>query len=65
MFFAGFEVRDCTSVRRIKDGETTDDLFASLTTEPNAEVGAIHPKACDPDADRGLGNLADGSLRYS
>lgn len=34
-----------TSVRKVKDGETTDDLFAFLTTEPNAEVGAIHPKA--------------------
>jgi putative SOS response-associated peptidase YedK len=26
-------------------GETTNDLYAFLTTEPNAEVGAIHPKA--------------------
>ncbi|HYZ34801.1 MAG TPA: SOS response-associated peptidase, partial [Crenalkalicoccus sp.] len=26
-------------------GETTNDLFAFLTAEPNAEVGAIHPKA--------------------
>jgi putative SOS response-associated peptidase YedK len=34
-----------TSVRKIKEGETTNDLFAFLTTEPNAEVGAIHPKA--------------------
>ena len=25
--------------------ETTNDLFAFLTTEPNSEVGAIHPKA--------------------
>jgi putative SOS response-associated peptidase YedK len=24
---------------------TTNDLFAFLITEPNAEVGAIHPKA--------------------
>ncbi|PMX02937.1 DUF159 family protein, partial [Pseudomonas sp. FW215-L1] len=24
---------------------TTNDLFAFLTTEPSAEVGAIHPKA--------------------
>jgi putative SOS response-associated peptidase YedK len=24
---------------------TTNDIFAFLTTEPNAEVGAIHPKA--------------------
>ena len=34
-----------TSVRKIKEGETTNDLHAFLTTEPNAEVGAIHPKA--------------------
>jgi putative SOS response-associated peptidase YedK len=26
-------------------GETTNDLYAFLTTEPNAEVSAIHPKA--------------------
>jgi len=30
---------------RLKEGETTNDIFAFLTTEPNAEVGAIHPKA--------------------
>ncbi|AZL57758.1 hypothetical protein EI545_02200 [Tabrizicola piscis] len=29
----------------MKDGPTTDDLFAFLTTEPNAEAGAVHPKA--------------------
>jgi putative SOS response-associated peptidase YedK len=34
-----------TSVRKIKEGETVNDIFAFLTTEPNAEVGAIHPKA--------------------
>jgi putative SOS response-associated peptidase YedK len=34
-----------TSVRKVKEGETTNDLFAFLTMEPNAEVGAIHPKA--------------------
>jgi putative SOS response-associated peptidase YedK len=33
------------SVRKVKEGETTNDLYAFLTTEPNAEVGAIHPKA--------------------
>ena len=27
------------------EGETTNDIFAFLTTEPNAEVGTIHPKA--------------------
>jgi putative SOS response-associated peptidase YedK len=45
LFFAGIEVRGWTSVRKVKDGETTDDLFAFLTCPPNAEVGAIHPKA--------------------
>jgi putative SOS response-associated peptidase YedK len=34
-----------TSVRKVKDGETTNDLFGFLTTDPNAEVGAVHPKA--------------------
>jgi putative SOS response-associated peptidase YedK len=34
-----------TSVRKVKEGETTNDLYAFQTTEPNAEVGAIHPKA--------------------
>jgi putative SOS response-associated peptidase YedK len=28
-----------------EEGETTNDLYGFLTTEPNAEVGAIHPKA--------------------
>lgn len=32
-------------MRKVKEGETTNDLFAFLTTEPNAEVGAMHPKA--------------------
>ena len=34
-----------TSVRKVREGEVTADLYAFLTTEPNAEVGAIHPKA--------------------
>ena len=42
--FAGIWTR-WTSVRKVKEGETSNDLFAFLTTEPNAEVGAIHPKA--------------------
>ncbi len=33
------------SVRKVRDGETTDDLFGFLTTEPNAEVAPVHPKA--------------------
>ncbi|MDT8870760.1 SOS response-associated peptidase [Komagataeibacter rhaeticus] len=43
-FFAGIWCR-WTSVRKLADGETTDDLFGFLTTEANQEVGAIHPKA--------------------
>jgi len=43
-FFAGIWTR-WTSVRKVKEGETTIDIFAFLTTEPNKEVGAIHPKA--------------------
>ena len=34
-----------TSVRKVKEGETTNDLFGFLTTDPNAEVGAVHSKA--------------------
>ena len=45
MIFAGIETRGWTSVRKVKDGETIDDLFGFLTCQPNAEVGAIHPKA--------------------
>ena len=44
-FFAGLETRAWRSIRKVKDGETTDDLFAFLTTTPNAEVALIHPKA--------------------
>ena len=43
-FFAGIWTA-WTSVRKVKEGETTNDLFGFLTTEPNALVGAIHPKA--------------------
>jgi hypothetical protein len=28
-----------------EEGETTNDLFGFLTTEPNAEVSNVHPKA--------------------
>ena len=44
-FFAGIWTPQWTSVRKVKDGETTDDLYAFLTTEANEEVKAIHPKA--------------------
>jgi len=44
-FFAGVHIPAWTSVRKVRDGEVTKDLFAFLTTEPNVEVGAVHPKA--------------------
>lgn len=44
-FFAGIWTPQWKSVRKVKEGEVTADLFAFLTCEPNAEVGAIHPKA--------------------
>ena len=43
--FAGIRTEGWTSVRKLKDGATTDDLYAFLTCPPNAEVGAVHPKA--------------------
>lgn len=44
-FFAGIMVRSWRSVRRQKDGETEDDLFAFLTCSPNEIVAPIHEKA--------------------
>ncbi|WP_204280578.1 SOS response-associated peptidase family protein, partial [Providencia stuartii] len=44
-FFAGLWAPQWTSVRKVKEGIITTDLFGFLTTGPNAEVGAIHPKA--------------------
>ena len=32
-------------MRKLKEGQVTADLYGLLTTEPNAEVGAVHPKA--------------------
>jgi putative SOS response-associated peptidase YedK len=34
-----------TSVRKAKEGEVTADVFGFLTTQPNAEVANVHPKA--------------------
>jgi putative SOS response-associated peptidase YedK len=45
MFFAGVWLKDWTSVRKVKDGLVTMDLFAFLTTDPNGLVQPIHPKA--------------------
>jgi putative SOS response-associated peptidase YedK len=43
-FFAGIWT-NWTSVRKVREGETTIDIFAFLTTEPNAVVAPVHPKA--------------------
>jgi putative SOS response-associated peptidase YedK len=48
-FSAGIRTR-WTSIRKVKEGETTNTLFAILTTEPNAIVAPIHPKAKTVDA---------------
>ena len=45
-FFAGIWTADWTGVRKIKTGIETTDLYAFLTTDPNAEVGVIHPRPC-------------------
>ncbi len=45
MFFAGIHVPQWQSVRKVKDGLTTDDLYGSLTTDPNGQVKPIHEKA--------------------
>ncbi len=42
--FAGIWTR-WTSVRKVKESETTNDLFAFLTTEPNVIVAPIHAEA--------------------
>lgn len=44
-FFAGVHTRAWTSVRKIKTGMETNDLFAFLTTEPSEPVRSVHPKA--------------------
>ena len=44
-FFAGIWTPQWKSVRKVKEGKTVNDLFAFLTTEPNKEVAAFHPKA--------------------
>lgn len=44
-FFAGIVVRDWALTRKLKEGPIKTDLYGFLTCEPNAEVGAVHPKA--------------------
>ena len=43
-FFAGIWT-GWTCTRKVAEGEVTCDLFGFLTTEPNLEVAAVHPKA--------------------
>lgn len=43
-FFAGIRTR-WTSVRKLKEGEVTADLFGFLTCAPNREVAPVHQKA--------------------
>ena len=43
-FFAGLWT-NWTSVRKVRDGVITTDLFGFLTTEPNDVMRPIHPKA--------------------
>ena len=43
-FFAGVWT-GWTSVRKLKEGEVTADIFAFLTTEPNGVVRPVHGKA--------------------
>lgn len=43
-WFAGIWT-NWTGTRKVKEGPVTIDIFGFLTTEPNREVGALHPKA--------------------
>lgn len=44
-FFAGIWIPQWTSIRKIKEGVVSTDLYGFLTTEPNDVVGSIHMKA--------------------
>jgi putative SOS response-associated peptidase YedK len=44
-FFAGVHKLSHTCVRKVRDGEITCDVFGFLTTDANADVKAVHPKA--------------------
>lgn len=43
LYFAGIETRGWRSVRKVRDGETEDDLYAFLTCAPSAEVKLTNP----------------------
>lgn len=55
-FFAGIWTPSWRSMRKLKEGEVEADLFGFLTTEPNAEVREVHPKAM-PVILTGLGEI--------
>ena len=44
-FFAGVWVAQWPSVRKVREGMTSNDLYAFLTTEPNGIVAPVHQKA--------------------
>lgn len=44
LVFAGIWT-NWTSTRKVKEGEINADLYGFLTCAPNAEVGAVHPRA--------------------
>jgi len=50
-FFAGIWTR-WKSVRKVKEGVTENDLFAFLTTEPNAVVAPVHPQGDAGNSDQ-------------
>ena len=43
--FAGIWVAGWESVRKVREGLTTNDLFGFLTTDPNGIVAPVHQKA--------------------
>ncbi|BDG71705.1 hypothetical protein Rmf_16340 [Roseomonas fluvialis] len=61
-FFAGIWAQRWTSVRKVRTGFETIDLFGLLTTEPNAEVGPPKGDAGDPHQAGGNRNLDDREL---
>jgi len=60
IYFAGIEVRGHTSVRKVKDGPTTDDLYAFLTTKDDCEAWLDQPAEMALQLQR---PLPDGTLR--
>lgn len=52
-------------MRKVSEGETVSDLYAFLTTEPNAEVAPIHPPqghACNTNDAGGMEHMAERRL---